>query len=65
MIVGVVGALLSLMFWTTWGGFGPRDRYIDARADDVVIERSAPDVVVERRPVRRRRTTLVERESRS
>jgi sulfite exporter TauE/SafE len=24
MIVGVFGALLSLMFWSSWGGFGGR-----------------------------------------
>jgi len=26
LIVGVIGALLSLVFWSTWGGFGGRDR---------------------------------------
>ena len=25
MIVGIVGALLSLIFWSSWGGFGSRD----------------------------------------
>jgi len=25
MIVGAVGLLLSLMFWSSWGGFGNRD----------------------------------------
>jgi hypothetical protein len=24
LIVGAIGALLSLMFWSTWGGFGGR-----------------------------------------
>ncbi len=24
MIVGAVGILLSMMFWSTWGGFGNR-----------------------------------------
>ena len=24
MIVGAVGILLSMMFWSTWGGFGGR-----------------------------------------
>jgi len=68
MIVGVVGALLSLMFWTSWGGIGPRDgyarrdsRYAD-RDGDIVVERQAPDVVVER-PARRR-AVVVERETR-
>lgn len=26
LIVGVIGALLSLIFWSSWGGFGGRDR---------------------------------------
>ena len=26
MIVGVVGLLLSLVFWSSWGGFGARGR---------------------------------------
>ena len=25
MIVGVVGLLLSLVFWSSWGGFGGRE----------------------------------------
>lgn len=31
MIVGAVGLILSLMFWSTWGGFGTARRrtYID------------------------------------
>src|SRR5581483_4904155 len=24
LVVGIVGALLSLMFWSSWGGFGSR-----------------------------------------
>jgi len=24
LVVGIVGALISLMFWSTWGGFGGR-----------------------------------------
>jgi hypothetical protein len=34
LIVGIVGALLSLMYWSTWGGFGGRD--------DTVVERRGP-----------------------
>jgi Domain of unknown function (DUF6458) len=33
MIVGVLGALLSLIFWSTWGGFARGDH------DTTVIER--------------------------
>lgn len=25
LVVGCVGALLSLVFWSSWGGFGGRD----------------------------------------
>ena len=25
MIVGAVGVVLSLLFWSSWGGFGPRE----------------------------------------
>jgi len=24
LVVGIVGALISMMFWSTWGGFGGR-----------------------------------------
>lgn len=34
MIVGLVGALLSLMFWSTWGGFTRRRTDIVDRTDD-------------------------------
>ena len=26
LVVGIVGALISMMFWSTWGGFGGRRR---------------------------------------
>ena len=26
LVVGIVGALLSLVFWSSWGGFGGRER---------------------------------------
>ena len=28
MIVGVVGILLSMMFWSSWGGFNRTDRTV-------------------------------------
>jgi len=37
MIVGVVGALFSMIFWSSWGGFGNRTE--DRRGGDVVVER--------------------------
>jgi hypothetical protein len=30
-IVGIVGALLSLIFWSSWGGFGRRDTVVEER----------------------------------
>ena len=26
MVVGIIGAVLSMIFWSTWGGFGGRRR---------------------------------------
>jgi hypothetical protein len=34
MVVGAIGLLMSLIFWSSWGGFGGRDR-----ERDVVIDR--------------------------
>jgi len=31
LIVGVVGALLSMMFWSSWGGFGSRTTVVEDR----------------------------------
>ena len=33
MVVGVLGLLVSMIFWSSWGGFGHRDR------DEVVVDR--------------------------
>ncbi len=61
MLVGALGAVLSLLFWSSWGGFGRdgvgggRDTYVDARdtpRDTVVVERERP------------RRTVIERETR-
>jgi nitrogen fixation-related uncharacterized protein len=48
MIVGVIGALFSLIFWSSWGGFARP--YDDYDGDDVVVERRRPRrrVVVEK-----------------
>ncbi len=37
LIVGIVGLLVSLMFWSTWGGFGGRSDSTVVR--DRAIER--------------------------
>jgi hypothetical protein len=34
MVVGVAGLLISLMFWSSWGGFGDR-----RERDDVIVDR--------------------------
>ncbi len=45
MIVGAVGLLLSLIFWSSWGGFGgwSADRGAPAR-DRTIIERERTSV---------------------
>jgi hypothetical protein len=29
MIIGAIGLVLSLIFWSSWGGFGGRDVYVE------------------------------------
>ena len=69
MLVGAIGALFSLIFWTSWGGFN--NRYVGgARRDTIVrdeprtVVREVPEetVVVERSRPRR---TIIERERRA
>jgi hypothetical protein len=31
LIVGAIGALLSVIFWSTWGGPGRRERIVEER----------------------------------
>ena len=38
MVVGAIGALLSMMFWSSWGGFGNR-RETYVRDRDVIRDR--------------------------
>ena len=33
MVVGALGLIVSMIFWSSWGGFGGRDR------DEVVVDR--------------------------
>lgn len=37
MVVGIIGAVLSIAFWTRWGGFGHRS--VAGTHDTVVRER--------------------------
>ena len=50
MIVGLLGLVISLIFWSSWGGFRRRAAY---------VEGAAP---VRTAPVAPRRTTVVEEE---
>lgn len=35
MVVGALGLLMSLIFWSSWGGFGRRD----VERDEVIVDR--------------------------
>ena len=41
MVVGLAGGLISLMFWSSWGGFGGyrRETVVRDRGDRVIEER--------------------------
>jgi hypothetical protein len=39
MVVGIAGVLLSLAFWSSWGGFGSVHRETVVRDRDRVVER--------------------------
>ena len=39
LIVGIVGAILSVVFWSSWGGFGTYHRETVVRDRDHVVER--------------------------
>jgi hypothetical protein len=32
LVVGIVGVLISMMFWSSWGGFGRRTTVAEGRA---------------------------------
>lgn len=49
MIVGVLGLVLSMMFWSSWGGFRRRTAYVDGGVPAPPAAPAAP-----------RRTTVVE-----
>ena len=39
LVVGIAGVLLSLAFWSSWGGFGTYRRETIVRDRDHVVER--------------------------
>ena len=50
MIVGVIGAVASMMFWSTWGGFNRTGTAAGTSGNNVVIEHTTrPRAVVTER----------------
>jgi hypothetical protein len=39
MVVGLAGGLISLVFWSSWGGFGEVRRETVVRDGDRIVER--------------------------
>jgi hypothetical protein len=39
MVVGAIGLLMSLIFWSTWGGFGARDTAAGGGQNTTIVER--------------------------
>jgi hypothetical protein len=48
MVVGIIGILISLLFWSSWGGYGVRRRTL-IHDDDVVDRPRRTTRVVEER----------------
>ncbi len=55
MVVGIVGAILSVVFWSSWGGFGTYHRERVIRDRDHVVERLAREEHLRGRPLGRPR----------
>jgi Domain of unknown function (DUF6458) len=39
VVVGVIGLIASLIFWSTWGGFGSRDAAASGGQNTTIVER--------------------------
>ncbi len=39
LVVGIIGFLVSLMFWSTWGGFGGGRREVGGGNSTTIVER--------------------------
>ena len=39
LVVGVVGLIASLVFWSSWGGFGKRDAAASGGQNTTIVER--------------------------
>jgi Domain of unknown function (DUF6458) len=42
MVVGVIGFIASLVFWSSWGGFGNRDASAGGGQNTTIVERDRP-----------------------
>ena len=51
MIVGILGLVISMLFWSSWGGFRRRTAYVEGAGPVSTTTAAAP-----------RRTTVVEEE---
>jgi hypothetical protein len=39
LVVGAIGALISMFFWSSWGGFGGSSRGATSRRETTILER--------------------------
>ena len=42
VVVGVIGFIASLVFWSSWGGFGNRDAAAGGGQNTTIVERDRP-----------------------
>ena len=42
VVVGIIGLIGSLVFWSSWGGFGNRDTAGDGGQNTTIVERDRP-----------------------
>ena len=42
LVVGVIGFIASLVFWSSWGGFGDRDAAGGGGQNTTIVERDRP-----------------------
>jgi len=42
VVVGIIGLIASLVFWSSWGGFGNRDATGGGGQDTTIVERDRP-----------------------
>ena len=42
VVVGVIGLIASLVFWSSWGGFGDREAGASSGQNTTIVERDRP-----------------------